>query len=138
MTAILAPLDPNWNQSADADPARRDMVSRMDMARAKRDEGMGRALDHAEREVATWGALALDYLRWYAETHDRFPAWFVTQAAELCKEVPTPPTPKAWGSIFTRAAREGVIRKDGYRADPNRHANPCPVWASLIYKKEAA
>ena len=34
---ILAPIDPNIAaQSADADPVRRDMVSRMDMARAKR------------------------------------------------------------------------------------------------------
>ena len=135
---ILAPVDPNINQSADADPDRRDRVSRMDMARAKRDEGMGRALDHAEREMVSWGETAFSYLVWYAETHDKFPAWFATQAADLTGAVPAPPTRKAWGSIFIRAARTGVIRKDGYRADPNRHANPCPVWASLIYKQEAA
>jgi hypothetical protein len=142
---ILAPLDPNYVNTADCDTGRRERMGRMaaatvslDDARTLRDEKMAQALDHAERNDPTWGAQALDYLKWYAETHDRFPGWFVTQAAELCKEVPTPPTLKAWGSIFTKAARQGWIEKCGYRQDPNRHANPCPVWASLIYRKGAA
>jgi len=135
---ILAPVDPNLNQSADADPVRRDMVSRMDMARAKRDDGMGRALDHAERDVPTWGEQALAYLRCYAETHDRFPAWFVTHAAELTGAVPTPPTLKSWGAILAKAARDGWLKNDGYTQHPQRHASPTPIWLSLIYQQEAA
>ena len=144
MSDVLCPLDPNLH-SATGDLKRDETLRRMkaatlslDDARTVRDQKMAQALEHAEVESARWGAQALDYLKWYAETHDRFPAWFVTQAAELCREVPTPPTPKAWGSIFTRAVRNGWLKKDGFAQDPNRHANPCPVWLSLLYRKEAA
>ena len=103
-------------------------------ARRQADEGQQRALDHAEDVVENWGSIALSYLRQYADTHDRFPGWFVTKAADLTGAVPTPPTAKAWGSIFTKAARNGWIVKDGYGQDPHRHANPCPIWRSLIYR----
>ena len=148
----LCPLDPELLNIADADPERRLMVSRMaaatglrpaplslDEARRLRDMKITQALDHAERESVRWGDMALDYLKRYAETNDVFPGWFVTRAADLTGAVPTPPTLKAWGSIFTKAARSGWIQKCGYRQDPHRHANPCPVWKSLIYQgREAA
>lgn len=108
-------------------------MTTLESARQERDQKMQQALDHAEAETRAWGELALAYLRWYAERHDRFPGWFVTQTAGL--SVPTPPTPKAWGAIFTKAARDGLIRKDGYTQDPNRHANPCPIWASNVYPR---
>ena len=106
----------------------------IDFARQARDEGMQQAVDHAESDIPGWGAQALSYLRQYAETHDRFHGWFVTKAADLTGAVPTPPTAKAWGSTFTKAARLGYIRKDGYGQDPHRHANPCPIWRSLVYR----
>lgn len=108
-----------------------------EIARRQAEEGMGRALEHAEADSPGWGSQALAYLRQYAETHDRFPGWFATQAADLTGAVPTPPTLKAWGSIFTKAARKGWIVKDGYGQDPHRHANPCPIWRSLIYRGAA-
>lgn len=104
------------------------------VARQERDAGMARALQHAEAEVPAWGSLALSYLRRYAETHERFPGWFVTHAAGLSGAVPMPPTGKSWGAIFTKAARLGWIAKDGYAQDPNRHANPCPVWRSRVFR----
>lgn len=105
----------------------------LDSAVAQAIDGMRRALEHAERDVPDWGDRALAYLEEYAKTHDRFPGWFVTQAADLVGAVPTPPTRKAWGSIFTKAARLGWIKKDGYTQDPHRHANPCPVWKSTVH-----
>ena len=144
MSTTLAPLDPELMNVADADPVRRELVGRMraatlslDDARRVRDQKMGQALDHAEAESARWGTRALSYLRQYAESHDRFPGWFVTQAAELTGAVPTPPTLKSWGSIFTKAARAGWLVKDGYAQDPHRHANPCPIWKSMIYREAA-
>ena len=119
-------------------PVRREegAVNQLDLnyARAERDAGMRQATDHAEAETPGWSAQALAYLRQYAERRDRFPGWFVTEEAALSGEVPEPPTKKAWGSIFTKAARHGWIVKDGYRPDPHRHANPCPVWRSLVYR----
>jgi len=103
-------------------------------ARAQGEDGMRRALDHAEAKVLKWGDLASAYLKLYAETHDVFPGWFVTRAAELDGVVPKPPTLRAWGAIFKKAARLGYIKRTGYRPDPHRHAAPCPLWTSLIYR----
>ena len=145
MSTTLAPLDPELMNVADADPVRRELVGRMkaatlslDDARRVRDQKMQQVLDHAEREQPKWGDLALAYLKRYAETHDRFVGWFVTQAADLTGAVPTPPTLKSWGSIFSKAARDGWLVKDGYAQDPHRHANPCPIWKILIHKAEAS
>lgn len=139
----LVPLDPNLIADADGNVERRERLARsaaltrvsLAEARLVRDQKMQQALDHAESETARWGDRALAYLRRYAERHDRFPGWFVTKAADLTGAVPTPPTPKAWGAIFTKAARVGWIVKNGYTQDPHRHANPCPVWKSLIWRE---
>lgn len=58
----------------------------------------------------------------------------VTHSAALAKAVP-PASRKAWGAIFAKAVREFVLVKDGFTQDPNRHANPCPVWKSLVFKR---
>lgn len=108
--------------------------SDLDFARKARDEGMQRSTDHADGDAPGWSDDALAFLKQYAEAHDQFVGWYVTKHAELSGKVAAPPTKKAWGSIFTKAQRLGWIEKNGYRQDPNRHANPCPVWASRICK----
>ena len=102
-------------------------------ARAQAEAGMTQALQHAEAVVPSWGDQALAFLKSYAERNQCFTAWLVTRCAELHKDFPAPPTGKAWGAIFKRAAYLGYIRRTGYAPDPNRHASPCPVWTSLIY-----
>lgn len=106
----------------------------LEIARAEAEDGMQRALAHAEEQVPTWGDQALEFLKRYAEKRDVFPGWFVTREAELLQAVPTPPTLKAWGAAFKRAAALGYIKRTGYAPDPHRHASPCPVWSSLIYQ----
>lgn len=39
-----------------------------------------------------------------------------------------PPTPKAFGSVFVKACRRGVIRKAGYLPHAERHQSPTVVW----------
>lgn len=112
------------------------MIDDYAKAVAERNAGMQRATDHAEADHPNWGVLALDYLKAYAATHERFPGWFVTKAASLSKAVPEA-SGKAWGSIFTKAARQGWIVRDGFDKDPNRHMNPCPVWRSMCYRGQA-
>ena len=107
-------------------------VSDLVRARQQRDDGIDRAARHAESDYPGWGSQALAYLRRYAENHDCFMGWFVTNESELSGSVPAAPTRKSWGAIFTKAVRLGWIEKDGYRQDPNRHCNPAPVWRSLI------
>lgn len=92
-------------------------------------EGMDRALKHAEDEVPGWGEVALLYLKRYAREHRQFTALEVRQSAKEWGLV-EPPTPKAFGSVFQKAARLGVIRKIGYAPHAERHASPTVLWAS--------
>ena len=108
----------------------------VDLAWSQARAGMRRATEHAESDSPGWSSQALAYLESYAKAHDRFPGWFVTHEASLQNAVPKA-SGKAWGSIFTKAARLGWIEKDGYTTDPNRNCNPVPVWRSLIYRRAA-
>ena len=104
-----------------------------EIARRQRDEGMDRALDKAERDVPKWGDLALDWLRRYAETHEEFPGWFVTQGAELDPNFPKAKG-QAWGAIWVRAQKAGIVRDSGKRMPhPRRHGCPAVVWTSLVF-----
>jgi hypothetical protein len=109
----------------------------VEAARHAAQDGMKRALDHAEADCQGWGDTAMAYLHGYALSHERFTGWLVTTSAELRRAVPTPANAKAWGSVIQKAARLGIIQKDGFTTDPNRHNNPVPVWKSLVYREAA-
>lgn len=107
----------------------------IDFARAQANEGMARALEHAESDVPQWGETALQWLRRYAESHQEFPGWFVTDSAALDPTFPTPADGRAWGAVWTKAQRLGIVRDSGKQArHPHRHASRAIVWASLVYR----
>ena len=116
--------------------AQLSLIDEQGRARQARDEGMSRALAHAEADTPSWGEIAYGYLCRYAETHERFVGWFVHHEAEKTRAVPIA-SGKAWGSVLCRAARNGIILKDGYMPDPNRKMNPAPVWRSLVFHEAA-
>ncbi len=39
--------------------------------------------------------------------------------------------PKALGAVFKRAAKNGLIRRDGFGKAFSRHGSPCPLWRSV-------
>lgn len=79
---------------------------------ALRDEGMRRAIDHAEREVPNWAELAYEklieftteypYLEFMAED---FRKW------AYHKGLPEPPHSRAFGGIMVKARRADLIVK---------------------------
>lgn len=105
-----------------------------EIARRQAEEGMGRALDRAERQTPQWGELAYQRIVAYAKKHERFCGWMVVKATALDPTFPAPPNEKAWGGPMQRAARAKVIERVGTAKDPNRHGNPIPLWASRIYE----
>jgi|ERR1051325_4657098 hypothetical protein len=107
-------------------------TTNIEEARAARDAGMGNAATGAENAHPGWGETAYAYIMAYARRNQRFAGWMLTRDAALEKAV-EPRTGKAWGIYFVKAQKEGFIVKDGFTQDPNRHANPCPVYKSLIY-----
>lgn len=108
-------------------------------ARIDADLGMARATSHAESvHGSEWSAAALVFLCAYARHHASFVGHEVVQASRDTNAVPDA-SGKAWGSIFTKAARLGWIRKSGeFEADVHRHMNPAPIWTSLIHTPQGA
>ena len=101
-------------------------------ARAARDAGMARALDHAEAVEPRWGDVAYQalttFVRWYTApgpfTSFEFREWARPRLS-------APPTDKAFGPVFVRAARAGIIRKVGYAPHPERHGSPTVLWEAV-------
>jgi hypothetical protein len=102
---------------------------------AARNSGIQRALDFQEREQPQWGDVALRYLSLYARDHATFVAEDVTLAAEVwgLRTISL----RAWGSVFVRAVKYGLIVQDGYGRSARRHASICVRWRSRIYQEFA-
>jgi photosystem II stability/assembly factor-like uncharacterized protein len=102
-------------------------------AKAARDIGMEKALAHAENTHAGWKHAAYHFLVLYAKQHAEFISEDVGDAHEAAG-LPQPPTRRAWGSLYRKAAREGIIVQSGIGRSRLRHATLCPRWRSLVYQ----
>lgn len=107
-------------------------------ARAARDAGMAQSLSNAERLTDGWGDIAYAFLLIYARHNQSFISEDVSGASKGRADFPQPPTDRAWGSVYRRAVREGVIVQDGVGRSTRRHASICPRWRSLIYVGDVA
>lgn len=92
---------------------------------ARRDDGISRAAEHAGDR---WQKLARGYLMEFLAFH-RGP--FVAEVAREFAEAlgfDHPPDGRAWGAVFQRAAREGLIRKVGYAPARSSNLSPKVQW----------
>ena len=107
-------------------------------ARKARDAGIRRAVDHAEDVTPKWADRAYDFLQGYLRTNERLTSEDVREAAKGL--VPEPPSLRAWGGVFQRAARAGLIERAGYGTarDPRVHMNVVTVWQSRLFGRAAA
>ena len=98
--------------------------------RIRRDDGINRAVKHANCVDPHWSDSAYDLLVAFLVFH---PNPFLTEDVREYAEqhgVPIPPSKRAWGGIVIRAAKEGLIKKIGYRntTNPKSHATPATEW----------
>lgn len=107
-------------------------------ARAQRDAGMARSLKNAERLTAGWGEIAYTFLLIHARHNAFFISEDVSDASKASSTFPQPPTDRAWGQVYKRAVKEGIIVQDGSGRSRRRHASICPRWRSTIYVGDAA
>ena len=93
-----------------------------------RDEGMAAAVAHANQESPNWIDVAFAYLRGYALIHKEFMAEEVRAASHGL--VPEPPSKRAWGAVFMRAAKENILKRKGFRnvTNPKAHSTPATLW----------
>lgn len=98
-------------------------------ARQERDNGMAKALAHADAIEPAWSDLAYTFLLGFiGASQGEFLTEDVRAAAHGA--VPDPPDQRAWGGIVIRAVKAGLIRRAGYRPmrSKNCHANPKSSW----------
>lgn len=105
------------------------MIS-VQQAKDKRDIGMARATDRASREQEAWPVAAMFYLAVFISIRGKQP-FLAEDVIEFCKgslfEFEAPDS-RAWGSVFRRAAKEGVIRKVGYAPAKSSNMSPKTLW----------
>lgn len=89
------------------------------------------ALESAEQKVEDWGDKCFTLLKQYLEINrEPFLAEFFRGWCEAGNRIPEPPHKRAYGPILNRAARAGLIRRQGYAptSNPKAHCAPTTVW----------
>jgi hypothetical protein len=95
-----------------------------------RDEGMNRAVDHANRVVEDWSERAYTELQNFLRSN---PGEFMCEDFRgWCAMIdfPLPPHARAFGGVIARAARAGLIKKAGIGQVKNvkAHCANANVW----------
>ena len=93
-----------------------------------RDKGIKQAIDNADDKHERWSEKAYKFLTNWIKTQYEFMTEDVRIASE--KEIPKPPSNRAWGGIVVRAARAGLINKVGFSnvKNPKAHNTPASIW----------
>lgn len=97
-------------------------------ATKRRDDGMRRAVEHADDVTAEWSKRAIGLLIEYARWDD---AGFLAEQVRLFAHdqgLPSPPDGRAWGAVFQRAAKAGHIVRLGYAPAKSSNLSPKVLW----------
>lgn len=97
----------------------------IDFAKARRDEGIQRAGDHAGD---AWQRRARGYLLEYLAT---FRESFLTEDVRAFADergLDKPPDGRAWGVVMQSAKREGLIRANGWGAAKSSNLSGKVKW----------
>lgn len=80
-------------------------------------------------EADGWQDHAYHALRLFAKTTEYFKAEDLRKHARE-RGLQEPPDPRAWGAVFLRAERDGLIAQVGYAKSKSRiaHGRPALVW----------
>ena len=93
-----------------------------------RDKGIKKAVDNANDTHEKWSDKAYKFLVGYIKSHQEFMTEDLRLDSE--KEIPKPPSNRAWGGIILRAVRAGLIHRVGFSNVKNvkAHRTPATVW----------
>lgn len=96
-----------------------------------RDQGMSRAVEHADRVIESWSDKAYKYTVGYIQSHDKFMVEDIRQASRGV--ISEPPSIRAWGSIIVRAAKKGLVKRIGFQSVKNAkaHCANAAVWQKI-------
>lgn len=100
-------------------------------ARQRANVGMQRAADAADRLHSDWSESAFLFLKDYARTHQTFIGEDVSDA-HISAGLPQPRDLRAWGGLYQRAQKAGIIVHAGF-GKSRRRCSETKRYASQIY-----
>ncbi len=96
-----------------------------------KEEGMLQSITTANTEISKWSMKAYETLVEFIANNrsNKFMAEDARRYAEE-KGLPIPPSKRAWGAIILKAAKDGLIKKNGHAAVTNVRAHRAfaSVW----------
>ena len=100
-------------------------------AQQRAETGMALAEERANNHKWGWSDDALHGLEMYCLAHsdDQFLAEQVREWVEEMGVVDAPENERAWGAVFKRAARLGIIHRVGYAPSKSSNLAPKCLWA---------
>lgn len=105
----------------------------IELAASLRNTGMSLASDAQDRAVPQWSEMAYQTIVTLATRHRTLHVDQVLTAFPY-----KPGHPNAWGAVWMRAIKAGVIERTGQIApctvDPGKHKHNYPVYRSLVYR----
>jgi len=108
-------------------------MTEQDLFDPQTQSGINRAINHADEKIMSWSDKALAFLTLYANRYDQeFCATHVRKWATK-QGLPEPPSKLAWGGVFQRASRAGIIQRtrsdyfNEFESD-NTHAQIVTFW----------
>lgn len=95
-----------------------------------RDIGIERSVNKANKDHDKWSDIAYSFLLHYIKSNPEFMAENVRNESLVLGLVPEPTNKRAWGAIFVKAARLGLIKRIGFKNVTNSkaHCTPATVW----------
>lgn len=97
------------------------------LARERAELGALRAASRAENVAPGWRAAALEQVRAFAATHERF------TAEEIGLSIPADADPRAAGHVMQEARRRGIVEPDGYAPTLASHGSAKVRWRSRVF-----
>lgn len=99
-------------------------------AAERRDDGMTRAVQHADAVELFWSESAYAHLMDFCRTQKAFLTEEARQFAEG-RGLTNPPDSRAWGAVIRRAAKNGLIQRIGYKPAKSSNLAPKCLWGAL-------
>lgn len=104
--------------------------TQIDFARANRDAGIERAVNHADAVHRDWSTMAYEFFTNVFLKHHKGTFMGEDFRASCKGVVPDPPSLRAFGGVIVRAKYAGLIKRVGLRSVKNPKANcaNATVW----------
>ena len=93
-----------------------------------RDIGISQSMENADKQCNDWTYYAYQFLLNYTKSNKEFMAEDVRIESKGIVE--EPPSKRAWGGIFVKAVKSGLIKRKGFMnvKNPKAHCTPATLW----------